>query len=171
LLTHIRTNDIGGQICMADTPSSPKESAVPASSSTAVTHRGNEPLSSEKGQTTITDGVVTKVAGLAAREVPGVHELGGSTARAIGNVTQKVGLGDARTQGVSVEVGQLEAAVDLTIVVEYGESIPQVADAVRNQVIKRVEGITGLSVTEVNITVNDLYFPGDEVPDEAPRVS
>lgn len=160
---------------MADAPSTQKESAAPASSSTAVTHHGNEPLSSEKGQTTITDGVVTKVAGLAAREVPGVHQLGGSTARAIGNVTQKVGLGDARTQGVSVEVGQREAAVDLTVVVEYGESIPQVAEAIRNQVIKRVEGITGLSVTEVNITVNDLYFPGededDEQPAAAPRVA
>jgi len=158
---------------MADGSSTTTETAAPANSSTAVTHRGREPLSSEKGQTTITDGVVTKVAGLAAREVPGVHELGGSTARAIGNVTQKVGLGDARTQGVSVEVGQLEAAVDLSIVVEYGESIPQVADAVRNQVIKRVEGITGLSVTEVNITVNDLYFPGDddEQPAAAPRVA
>jgi uncharacterized alkaline shock family protein YloU len=158
---------------MADGSSITKESAAPASSSTAVTHRNSEPLSSEKGQTTITDGVVTKVAGLAAREVPGVYELGGSTARAIGNVTQKVGLGDARTQGVSVEVGQREAAVDLTVIIEYGESIPQVAEAVRNQVIKRVEGITGLSVTEVNITVNDLYFPGDDVeqPPAPPRVA
>jgi len=157
---------------MADAPSTPKESAATASGSTAVTHRGSEPLSSDKGQTTITDSVVTKVAGLAAQEVPGVYELGGGAARAIGNVTQRVGLGDSRTQGVSVEVGQREAAVDLTVVVEYGESIPQVAEAVRNQVIKRVEGITGLSVTEVNITVNDLYFPGDdEPPDEAPRVA
>ena len=128
-------------------------------------------LSTQKGQTTIADAVVTKVAGLAAREVPGVHDLGGGTARAVGSVTQRVGLGDQRTQGVSVEVGQREAAVDLTLVIEYGESIPQVADAVREQVIKRVEGITGLSVTEVNISVNDLYFPGDEEPEEESRVS
>ncbi|MEJ7798689.1 MAG: Asp23/Gls24 family envelope stress response protein [Solirubrobacteraceae bacterium] len=158
---------------MADAPTTPRESATTAGASTAVTHRGSEPLSSDKGQTTITDGVVTKVAGLAAREVPGVHELGGGAARAIGSVTQRVGIGDARTQGISVEVGQREAAVDLTVVVEYGESIPQVAQAVRNQIIKRVEGITGLSVTEVNITVNDLYFPGDDVepPAEPPRVA
>ena len=63
---------------------------------------------------------------------------------------------------MSVEVGEREAAVDLTLVIEYGESIPQVSEAVRNNVIKRVEGITGLSVTEVNVEVNDLYFPGDE---------
>ncbi len=129
------------------------------------------PPLSQLGQTTIGEGVVTKVAGLAAREVPGVHDLGGGAARAMGSVTQMVGLGDALNQGVSVETGEREAAVDLTLVIDYGESIPRIADAVRSQVIKRVEGITGLSVTEVNITVNDLYFPGDDGPDEAPRVA
>jgi uncharacterized alkaline shock family protein YloU len=132
---------------------------------------GRVPLESALGQTTIGEGVVTRVAGLAAREVPGVHALGGGAARAIGSVTQRVGLGDLRTQGVSVESGEKEAAVDLTLVIDYGESIPRIADAVRSQVIKRVEGITGLTVTEVNITVNDLYFPGDDEPVEAPRVA
>ncbi len=136
----------------------------------ALARRSSEPLQSERGQTSIADGVVTKVAGLAAGEVPGVHELGGTTARAVGAVTQKVGFGDSRTQGVSVEVGEREAAVDLTIVIEYGESIPQVAEQVRQQVIKRVEGITGLSVVEVNINVDDLYFPGDD-DDSDSRVS
>jgi uncharacterized alkaline shock family protein YloU len=143
-----------------------------ASQGKQITHGDNGgPLHSELGQTMIGEGVVSRVAGLAAREVPGVHDLGGGAARAIGSVTQKVGLGDVRTQGVSVEAGEKEAAVDLTLVIDYGESIPRTADAVRSQVVKRVEGITGLSVTEVNITVNDLYFPGDDAPDEAPRVA
>ncbi len=96
-----------------------------------------------------------------------MYELGGGVARAVGSVTQRVGVGDERSQGVSVEVGEREAAVDLTVVVEYGESIPRVSQAVRENVIKRIEGITGLSVTEVNVSVNDLYFPGDEVPEQA----
>jgi uncharacterized alkaline shock family protein YloU len=132
--------------------------------------RGGEALESERGSTTLADIVVTKVAGIAAREVPGVYELGGGVARTVGDVRQRVGMGDSRSQGVSVEVGQREAAVDLTLVIEYGESIPQVSEAVRNNVIKRVEGITGLSVTEVNIAVNDLYFPGDEASTEPARV-
>jgi uncharacterized alkaline shock family protein YloU len=131
----------------------------------------DDALLSDRGQTTIGEGVVTKVAGLAAREVPGVHDLGGGAARALGTVTQKVGLGDVGTPGVSVESGEKEAAVDLTIVIDYGESIPRVAEAVRNQVIKRVEGITGLKVIEVNITINDLYFPGDDEPAGPSRVS
>lgn len=120
------------------------------------------PLQTERGNTAIADAVVTKVAGIAAREVPGVHDLGGGVSRALGSVTQRVGIGDELSQGVSVEVGEREAAVDLTLTVDYGESIPQVSQAVRDNVVKRIEGITGLSVTEVNVTVNDLYLPGDE---------
>jgi len=128
-------------------------------------------LQTSRGQTTIDDVVVTKVAGVAAREVRGVHNLGGGVARALGSVTQRVGVGDERTQGVSVEVGEREAAVDLTVVIDYGESIPQVSQAIRDNIIKRIEGICGLSVTEVNVSVNDLFFPGDEEPDQPARVS
>ena len=119
-------------------------------------------LQSERGTTTIADAVVAKVAGIATREVAGVHNLGGGAARAVGAMTQRVGIGDDRTQGVSVEVGEREAAIDLTVVIEYGESIPEVTNAIRENVIKRLEGITGLQAAEVNVTVNDLYFPGDE---------
>ncbi|MGI8674312.1 MAG: Asp23/Gls24 family envelope stress response protein, partial [Thermoleophilaceae bacterium] len=121
-----------------------------------------------RGITTIADAVVSKVAGIAAREVPGVYNMGGGAARAVGGFTSRIGFSDDRTQGVGVEVGEREAAVDLTLVIEYGESIPQVSSAVRDNVAKRIEGITGLSVTEVNITVNDLYFPGDEAVEEEP---
>ncbi len=129
------------------------------------------PLQSSRGTTSIADPVVTKVAGIAAREVPGVHALGGGVGRALGGITQRVGLGDERTQGVSVEVGEREAAVDLTVIMDYGESIPQVTQRVRENVIRRIEGICGLQVTEVNIAVNDLYFPGDEEQPEAPEPS
>ena len=127
-------------------------------------------LKTEKGTTTIADTVVEKVAGIATREVRGVFDMGSGTTRALGAVSQRVGLADERSQGVAVEVGERETAVDLTIVVEYGESIPQVAEQVRDNVISRVEGITGLSVTEVNVEVNDLHFPGDDA-DQSSRVS
>jgi uncharacterized alkaline shock family protein YloU len=123
-------------------------------------------LQTEKGATTIADTVVTKVASIATREINGVHELGGGTARAVGSVTQRVGIGSQHSQGVSVEVGEKEAAVDLTIVVEYGESIPKLSQQIRENVTRRIEGITGLAVTEVNVTVNDLHFPGDEQSDD-----
>ena len=142
---------------------------------TAVARRGgvgggstggaaSSPLDSERGKTTIAEGVVTKVAGIAAREVAGVHALGGGVGRALGAMTQRVGIGG--DSGVSVEVGERETAVDLVVVVEYGESIPRVAEGIRDNVTRRIEGITGLQVTEVNIAVNDLWFPGDDAQDD-----
>ena len=141
-----------------------------SSSGSALTRRGETTgvLQTEKGATTIADAVVTKVASIATREVGGVYELGGGAARAVGSLTQRVGIGDQRSQGVSVEVGEKEAAIDLTIVVEYGESIPKLSQQIRENVTRRIEGITGLVVTEVNVTVNDVHFPGDEQSDDEP---
>jgi uncharacterized alkaline shock family protein YloU len=147
------------------TPTRSGAASEPAEAS-SKSQRGDEPLSSELGSTTIADAVVTKIASIAAREVRGVYDLGGGTARAIGGMTRSVGIGgigvDERMQGVGVEVGEREAAVDLTVVVEYGESIPRIANALRENITRRIEGMTGLKVTEVNIAVNDLYFEGDE---------
>ena len=154
-----------------DTPARSGAAGEPGeASSSAMSRRGNEPQGSELGSTSIADAVVTKIASIAAREVGGVHDLGGGTARTIGGLTRSVGIGDERMQGVAVEVGEREAAVDLTVVVEYGESIPQIANALRENVTRRIEGMTGLTVTEVNIAVNDLYFPGDEAAAEPARV-
>ena len=153
------------------TPARPGAASEPAeASSKSMSRRGNEPHGSELGSTSIADAVVTKIASIAAREVGGVHDLGGGTARAIGGMTRSVGIGDERMQGVGVEVGEREAAVDLTVVIEYGESIPQIAKALRENITRRIEGMTGLTVTEVNIAVNDLYFPGDEAAAEPARV-
>ena len=124
-------------------------------------------LITEQGKTTIADGVVAKIAGIAAREVAGVHDLVAQGAGAtLAGMTQRVTGGDTRAQGVAVEVGEREAAVDLTLTVDYGVSIPQVADAVRRNVMARLEAMTGLRVTEVNIAVTDLYFPEEAVPAE-----
>jgi uncharacterized alkaline shock family protein YloU len=156
------------------TPAGSGAASEPAeASSRAMSQAGNEPLSSERGSTTIADAVVTKIASIAAREVRGVYDLGGGAARAIGGMTRSVGgaIGvDERMQGVGVEVGEREAAVDLTVVVEYGESIPRIAKSLRENITRRIEGMTGLTVTEVNVAVNDLYFPGDEAAAEPARV-
>lgn len=148
-----------------------KKPSSPSGGTLARRDEGPAALQTSRGSTTIADTVVTKVVGLAAREVPGVHDLGGGAARAVGALTQRVGFGDASAQGVSVEVGETEAAADLTVVIEYGESIPKVAHQIRERITQRVEGITGLKVTEINIAVNDLHFPGDDdEPDQSPRV-
>ncbi|MFI9408183.1 Asp23/Gls24 family envelope stress response protein [Nocardia sp. NPDC052316] len=129
-------------------------------------------LVSDQGTTSIADVVVQKVAGLAAREVRGVHDLGGGAARAFGAIRDRIpGASTNIGQGVSVEVGETQAAVDLELVVEYGVAIAELAKAVRRNVINAIEQMTGLDVVEVNINVNDVYIPGDdEEPEQSSRV-
>jgi uncharacterized alkaline shock family protein YloU len=113
------------------------------------------------GKTDVQNGVVAKIAGIAAREVPGVHALGGNAARAIGAIRSAINNTDLG-QGVSVEVGETQAAADLTIVVEYPANVIQVADAVRAAVATAIEDYVGLAVTEVNVDVTDVHVPSDD---------
>ena len=66
-------------------------------------------------------------------------------------------------------MGERQAAVDLEIVTEYGVSIVEVSRAVRRNVIDAVEGMTGLEVTEVNVSVNDVHLPTDDSQGERER--
>ncbi|MFK3979833.1 Asp23/Gls24 family envelope stress response protein [Micromonospora sp. NPDC050397] len=119
-------------------------------------------LTTDSGKTRIAEGVVAKISGFAAREIPGVHSMGSGMARRVGQLRNLVpGGSEASTQGVSVEVGEREAAVDLDIVTWYGQSIVDVSDAVRRNVIDRVQAMTGLNVIEVNINVDDVFVDGD----------
>ncbi|MEU9374609.1 Asp23/Gls24 family envelope stress response protein [Streptomyces sp. NPDC048255] len=125
----------------------------------------------DRGRTTIADGVVEKIAGLAAREVVGVHAMGSGSAlsRTFGAVRDRVP-GSQRpsvSRGVKAEVGEVQTALDLEIVVDYGVSIREVAGAVRENVISAVERMTGLEVVEVNIAVSDVKLPDEE--DEEPE--
>ena len=139
---------------------------------TDIRPAGGHSLVTGQGKTSIADSVVEKIAGVAAREVSGVHEMGRGAARAFGTIKERLpvgGSGPNMTQGVSVEVGERQAAIDIDLVVEYGVSIPDVSQAVRDNVIQRIERMTGLEVTEVNISVDDVYL-GDDSEPEPPRV-
>ena len=147
-------------------------SSSTSASSSAVAQASPSALQTSQGTTTVADNVVQKIAGLAAREVSGVYALGGGAARTLGALRERIpGATQSAGQGVSVEVGEKQAAVDLDLVTEYGAPIADVARSVRRNVIASVEGMTGLQVTEVNISVNDIHLPtDDEGPQEPARV-
>ncbi|MEU6817656.1 Asp23/Gls24 family envelope stress response protein [Streptomyces sp. NPDC046860] len=132
---------------------------------------GGDPAT--RGRTTIADGVVEKIAGMAARDVVGVHAMGSGISRTLGAVRDRVpGGGKAVTRGVKAEVGEVQTALDLEIVVDYGFPISDVSRAVRENVIAAVERMTGLEVVEVNIAVSDVHLPDDEEDEEPeqPRI-
>ncbi|QCR18240.1 Asp23/Gls24 family envelope stress response protein [Agrococcus sp. SGAir0287] len=123
------------------------------------------------GTTTVVDPVVAKIAGIAAREVPGVHDLGGGAARLVGSVRDAIGQRD-QGQGIKVEVGEKQVAADVTIVVEYPVHIQTVASDVRHAVARAITELVGMEAAEVNVTVTDVHIPSDDDDeDEEPRVA
>lgn len=160
---------------MSDSAITKPAPSLTGSASTAVATAPASLLVTEHGKTTISDAVVAKIAGIATREVSGVHALGGSTARAVGALRERIPGGRVNhSQGVSVEVGEREAAVDLELVAEYGVSITDLSAGIRRNVILAIERMTGLAVTEVNIVIQDVYLPSDDEDGgdsgDAPRV-
>jgi uncharacterized alkaline shock family protein YloU len=129
-------------------------------------------LRTEMGTTRIADSVAAKIAGLAARDIPGVFSMGTGMARRVGQIKSLVSGGESATamQGVSVEVGEREAAIDLDIVTWYGQSIVEISEAVRRNVIGQVEGMTGLKVVEVNISVDDIHVESQGASEPSQRV-
>ncbi|CAL9619952.1 hypothetical protein SUDANB105_05818 [Streptomyces sp. enrichment culture] len=139
----------------------------PVQTQKATRRGGGDP--GTRGRTTIADGVVEKIAGLATRDVVGVHAMGSGLSRTIGAVRDRVPGGTKSvTRGVKAEVGEKQTALDLEIVIDYGVSIADVARDVRENVIAAVERMTGLEVVEVNIAVSDVKLP-DEEEEEQPE--
>jgi uncharacterized alkaline shock family protein YloU len=154
------------------TPEAENTNANTTTSTVVPARRSAAELMGEHGNTTIADLVVAKIVALATREIDGVYAMGAGTARMVGAVRQRVpGARASDTQGVSVEVGLRQAAADIDLVVEYGVAIPDLATAVRSNVITSVERICGLEVTEVNVNVDDIHLPGEQDADTGePRV-
>ncbi|MFF5494997.1 Asp23/Gls24 family envelope stress response protein [Streptomyces aquilus] len=151
----------------AKTVSTPRTSAgQPSTTAVSGGVTGSDQPAPDRGRTSIADVVVVKVAGIAAREIPGVYDMGGGLSRTIGAVRDRVPGGRPNVgRGVKVEVGERQTAIDLDLVVEYGVPVMDVARDVRENVVSAVERITGLEVVEVNVTVNDVRLPEDEEPE------
>ncbi len=126
----------------------------------AEQRRQESPLLSDRGVTTIKDSVVAKIAGMAAGEVDGVH-MGGGASRSAGGLLEGITGSESTTRGVSVEVGSVEAAIDLKMGIDYGKNILGTVGEVRQKITERVQNITGLNVTELNVTIADVVFPED----------
>jgi uncharacterized alkaline shock family protein YloU len=129
--------------------------------STTIISTSVLPTGTASGKTVIADPVVAKIAGIAAREVPGVYALGGGAARVVGAIRDAIGTTDLG-QGVKVEVGETQVAADITITVEYPMPLHEVSNAVRVAVADAIERLIGMEVAEINVTVSDVHIPGDD---------
>lgn len=116
----------------------------------------------QSGIIRISDDVVATIAGLAALETPGIAAMSGGISEGLAKRLS----GKNAQKGVSVEVGQLEAAIDLRIIVKYGIPIQEVCRQLQENVRETVTNMTGLHVVEVNIKVEGVAFKEDEPAQE-----
>ena len=130
-------------------------------------------LSTQEGKISVATGVVQKIAGVACREVAGVYAMGTGGTRAFGAIRERIpgSSGPNVAQGVGVEVGETQAAIDLDIVIEYGVSIADLGRSIQRNVKQSVERMTGLEVVEVNVAVDDVHLPVAEEEERPTRVS
>jgi uncharacterized alkaline shock family protein YloU len=156
------------------TPAKTGEQAPATTTGTAASPATQDRLATSDGQISVAEGVVQKIAGTACREISGVHAMGTGGTRAFGAIRERIpgSSGPNFAQGVGVEVGETEAAIDLDIVVEYGVGIAELGRSIQRNVKQAVERMTGLRVVEVNIAVDDVYLPStDDDQDTSSRVS
>jgi len=152
----------------------PSQTASSPATTSAASSTTKNPLATQEGKISVAESVVQKIAGVACREISGVHEMGASTSRAFGAIRERIpgSSGTNVAQGVGVEVGETQAAIDLDIVVEYGVAIAELGKSIQRNVKQAVERMTGLEVVEVNVNVDDVYLPADDSEQDSPsRVS
>ena len=149
---------------ISETAGKVAEATKEAASSVVSRIRNNASLPAERGKTTIANEVVEKIAGIAAREVPGVYDLGGDAARLFSSVRERLHLGEeSAAQGVSVRLEGKTAEIEVVIVIEFGFVVYSVTEKVREKVISSVESMLGLDVLAVDVTVDDVHID-DEGP-------
>jgi uncharacterized alkaline shock family protein YloU len=125
-------------------------------------------LAEVKGRIEVADEVMEKVAALAALEVPGVADLGGDFERGLESVRERIGIGQKRgNQGVRAKLEGRDVSLTITIMIEYGHVVMDVARNVKNNVALQANRMLGLRVVEVNVKVDDVKMPneGDDADD------
>lgn len=118
----------------------------------------------ENGNVNVADEVISVIAFMAASEVKGVAGMGGGLGVGFAEFLGKKNL----SKGVKLNVTEKNVELDLSVIVEYGAKIPEVAWELQEKVKNEVEAMTGLQVTAVNISVDGVNVPKTEPVKEAP---
>lgn len=114
--------------------------------------------SGENGSVSFATDVIATIAGLAATEVEGVASMGGGSSGLADILTRRVQSAKSLTKGVKVEVAEGGVTVAITIVVEFGTPIPEVAAGIQENVKKAIETMSGLAVSAIDVHVQGMSF-------------
>lgn len=114
------------------------------------------------GQVKISDEVISIIASIAASEIEGVNSAASGFVDGLSSLFTK----KSYTKGIKVELKDNDAVIDMTITIDYGFKIHDVAEQVQSKVKREVENMTGLNVTRVNVIVQNVVIPKEEPTEE-----
>jgi uncharacterized alkaline shock family protein YloU len=123
-------------------------------------------LTEVNGTIRISDDVVAVIAGKVALETPGIAAMSDRISESLAKRLS----GKQVQRGVTVQVGELEAAIDLRVIIYYGEIIYDVCNLLQERVSESVENITGLRVVGVNVKVEGVQLKEEIQHEHHPRV-
>lgn len=108
----------------------------------------------ELGTIHIADEVLAVVAASAALEVEGVSSLAANLSSDLAELMGK----KVYSKGVRLSVANGQVMVEISILIQYGYSIPDVAKKVQDAVMAAVTNTSGMEVSRVNIQVAGISF-------------
>lgn len=114
--------------------------------------------SEELGNIHISEEVLAAITAAATLEVEGVNGLSANLGSDLAELLGKKSL----TKGIHIQMDEDKVKVELSILMNYGSTIPEVGKAVQDNVKNAVESMTGLEVAEVNVAVTGISFEKTE---------
>lgn len=109
-----------------------------------------------KGTLTFDDKVIQKIVGYAIENVSGLLGVDGGF---VANIKNKLVNSDNPTDGIGVEVGKEQVAVDLNIIMAYGHNAHDIYKQLTEVINKQVKETTDLALIELNVEVVDIQTP------------
>ena len=121
-------------------------------------------VTTPNGELTFNDKVIQKVIGYAIENVPGLLGVDGGF---MANIKNKIVNSDNPVDGISVEVGKEQVAVDLNVIMAYGNNAHDIYKTLTEVIAKQLTEITSLELVELNVEVIDIQtkseFDADQV--------
>ena len=110
------------------------------------------------GTLTFDERVIKKIVGYSTSTIPGVLAMSGNI---ISEIADALKFTDEAIKGISAEVDDKQAKVDIKVICEYGHSIPRIYNTIVDMASSAVHEMTGLRVAELNVYVSDILTKED----------
>ena len=110
------------------------------------------------GTLKINNEVIASIARNAALQVDGVENIKTSLVTTVMDFFNK----GYHNKGISLDITENEVKIGVTVVVRYGMNIPDVANVVQENIRTAIEEMTGLTVSEVNVSIADIHSEESE---------